>query len=78
VAGFEVSTSGRFSTVHRGCRRSSEETFRDLRKEVIQMHQADAVVLIILVLAGVVAIKLAPAIAGALLVALVRYRKAVR
>lgn len=41
------------------------------------MHQADAKVIVILVCASAIAVKLAPTLLPVLLVALVRYRKAV-
>jgi hypothetical protein len=47
-------------------------------KEDYQMHQRDGLVVMILVLASVIAIKLAPAVVVALLVTLVRYRRAAR
>jgi hypothetical protein len=43
----------------------------------MDMHQTDAGVIVVLVCASVVAIKLAPPLLPVLLVALVRYRKAV-
>ena len=42
------------------------------------MHQSDAIVLVTLVLASILAIKFAPTSSVAILVALVRYRRAVK